>query len=93
MSKRTISYVTGLDCCGDAAPSHDDQVSFLEYVEFRVGKMFPGARVNAEVDERVLASSVTSDDDTIDCDSLCSLIGNEIWSDWCGGERAPVEGE
>jgi hypothetical protein len=30
-----------------------------------------------------------SDDESIDEAELCSTIGNDVWNDWCAGERAP----
>ena len=42
----------------------------------------PGVGVGVDVLRR---------DDTIDEAELCSIIGNEVWNDWCAGERVPEE--
>lgn len=84
-----IHYVTGLDGWGAGEPTAEEQESFRAYVEYRLAQMHPGAEVSAEVSPYALESVVVSSDPEIDRAELRSIIGNEIWSDWCGGERAP----
>jgi hypothetical protein len=85
---RTIEYTTNLDGWG-AAPSDEEQASFCAYVVHRLEQTYPGSDVTAEIDEDALTSVVRSSDDSLDCDAIRSFVGNEIWSDWCGGARAP----
>lgn len=83
-----INYVTSTDGWGEN-PTDEDFASFCAYVEHRLEETYPGAIVSAEVDTGVLRSLVTSNSDEIDCEGLCQIIGNDIWNDWCSGERAP----
>lgn len=84
-----IHYVTGLDGWGDGAPTDDEQESFRAYVVHRLVQVYPGADVTAEVDPRALDSRVAVDVDSLDPAEVRSFVGNEIWSEWCGGARAP----
>lgn len=88
--RATISYVTGLDGWGET-PSEADQDSWCAYVEYRLAKIYPHANLSVSVQKDALGSSVTCDDPRVDCDDLRSLIGNDLWFEWCGGERAPAE--
>lgn len=90
MSRHTlrISYVTGTDGWG-AEPTEEERASFCALVEHQLVERFPGAIASAEVDEDALDSRVTSNSDEIDCDEVESWIGNDVWNDWCSGERAP----
>ena len=86
---RHIAYVCTLDGWGDGEPTQEDRESFCALVEARLSAWYPGRTVEAYVDESALDSRVMTDDDTIDEADLCSTIGNDVWADWCGGERAP----
>jgi hypothetical protein len=83
-----IIYVTGLDGWGDGKPTQDDRESFCALVEARLAAAYPGHAVEANVENDALDSRVMTDDDSIDTDELCSMIGNAVWADWCAGERA-----
>jgi len=85
---RSVSYVTSLDGWG-AEPTEDEQASFCSYVVYRLEQAYPDSEVTAEVDPRALTSVARSDDPMLDCAEVRSYVGNEVWSDWCGGARAP----
>ena len=88
---RHIAYVCTLDGWGDGEPTQEDRESFCALVEARLSAWYPGRTVEAYVDEQALDSRVMTDDDTIDEADLCSTIGNDVWNDWCAGERIPEE--
>ena len=83
-----IAYVATLSGWGDGAPTQDERESFCALVEERLAQWFPGRTVEAYVDESALQSRVMTDDETIDERELCATIGNDVWADWCAGERA-----
>ena len=82
-----IAYVTGLDGWGEP-PTQEDRESFCSLVEARLRATYPGCTVEAYVEEDALDSRVMTDDDTLDECEICTWIGNEVWSEWCAGERA-----
>ncbi len=88
IASRHIAYVATLSGWGAGEPTQEDRESFCALVESRLAQWYPGRTVEAYVDESALEPRVMTDDDTIDARDLCSIIGNDVWSEWCAGERA-----
>jgi hypothetical protein len=79
-----IAYVACPEAWG-VEPTQEDRESFCALVEDRLAAWYPGHTVEAYVDEYALESRVMTDDDAIDARELCSVIGNDVWADWCAG--------
>ncbi len=67
-------------------PSDEDRASFCAYVEERVEAMHPGSVCTTEI-ANVLRTTVTAPT-SVDAGELAAIVGNEIWEEWCSGERA-----